>query len=219
MISNVNELTPERALIFRLTHADNLSWILDHGLHCKASDVLDPNFVEIGNEDLILKRPKRSVPVTPGGTLNHYIPFYFTPCSPMLYNIRTGWNNVTRRPPGELVLLVTSLRILAEHDVPFVFSDRHAFLHFAKFSSSLDELDSLAWDYWQRRDFQRDADNPQKVERYQAEALVYRHLPVERIAAIACSDELERVRIGEMVREHRGQIEVVCRRQWFFPRA
>ena len=194
MISNVNELTPERALIFRLTHADNLSWILDHGLHCKASDVLDPNFVEIGNEDLILKRPT---------------------CSPMLYNIRTGWNNVTRRPPGELVLLVTSLRILAAHGVPFVFSDRHAFLHFAKFSSSLDDLDSLAWDYWQRRDFQRDADNPQKVERYQAEALVYRHLAVERIAAIACSDEPERVRIGELVRNRGKQIEVVCRRQWF----
>lgn len=72
MISNVNELTPDRALIFRLTHADNLSWILDHGLHCNASDVLDPNFVEIGNADLILKRPTRRVPVTPGGTLDHY---------------------------------------------------------------------------------------------------------------------------------------------------
>ena len=128
MLSNVSELTPERALIFRVTHVDNLPWTLDHGLHCKASGVQDPNFVEIGNTDLIRKRPMRTVPVAPGRTLDHYVPFYFTPCSPMLYNIRTGWNNVTQRSSKDLVFLVVSLRSLATHGVPFVFSDRHAFM-------------------------------------------------------------------------------------------
>ena len=70
----------------------------------------------------------RTVPVAPGRTLDHYVPFYFTPCSPMLYNIRTGWNNVTQRSSKDLVFLVASLRSLATHGVPFVFSDRHAFM-------------------------------------------------------------------------------------------
>ena len=72
------------------------------------------------------------------------------------------------------------------------------------------------WNYWQRRDFRRDLDNLEKVERYQAEALVYRHLAVERIVAIACSSESERARIGAMVRNCDQQIDVVCRNHWFF---
>ena len=101
MIVNVRELTPQLALIFRLTHVSNLPWIVTNGLHCRASEVQDPDFVEIGNRDLIQRRPATLVPIAPYGTLGDYVPFYFTPCSPMLLNIRTG-RNVTRRPPSEL---------------------------------------------------------------------------------------------------------------------
>ena len=86
----------------------------------------------------------------------------------------------------------------------------------ATFSTALDNLDRLGWGYWQRRDFQRDPNDPEKFERYQAEALVHRHLPVERIDAIACSSQPEQARVAEMVHNCGGQIEVVCRGQWFF---
>ena len=217
MIVNVRELTPQLALIFRLTHVSNLPWVVTNGLHCRASEVQDPDFVEIGNRDLIQRRPAMLVPIAPYGTLGDYVPFYFTPCSPMLLNIRTGRNNVTRRPPSELVFLVASLRSLAVHRVPFVFSDRHAFLKIATFSTSLADLDGLGWRYWQQRDFHRDPDDPEKFERYQAEALVHHHLPVERMDAIACSGESEQERVAQMVhdRGHDHDIEVVCRRHWF----
>jgi len=86
----MNDLGPEKALIFRITHIDNMPWMLINGLHCRNSPDRDPNFVEIGNRDLIGKRASRVVPIHPGGTLSDYIPFYFTPCSPMLLNIKTG---------------------------------------------------------------------------------------------------------------------------------
>ena len=216
MITDMSELMPENALIFRVTHIDNVPWVLANGLHCKESGVQDPNFVGIGNTDLIQKRTAKQVPAGPGETLAHYVPFYFTPCSPMLYNIRTGWSGITRRSPSELVFLVVSLRSLAAHGVPFVFADRHALLNMAKFSTTLDELDNLAWESWQQRDFQRDPNDPGKVERYQAEALIHRHLPAERIEAIACSREQERAHVAEMVQNHGEQIEVVCRQDWFF---
>ena len=85
------ELTLEKALIFRIVHRDNIPWILDNGLHCNNSKVRDPNFVEIGNKELISKRAKHPIVSQPGGMLSDYIPFYFTPFSPMLYNIKTGW--------------------------------------------------------------------------------------------------------------------------------
>ena len=46
------ELNPEKALIFRIIHRDNLPWVLDNGLHCGNSAIRAPNWVSIGNPEL-----------------------------------------------------------------------------------------------------------------------------------------------------------------------
>jgi len=107
-------LTPEKALIFRITHCSNIPWILQNGLHCSLSTVQDPSFESIGNPDLIAKRRSRRVPIPPGGTLAEYIPFYFTPYTPMLYNIATGYAGVRQRGNDEIVILVSSLVALED---------------------------------------------------------------------------------------------------------
>ena len=120
------DLSPERGLIFRITHIDNLPWILANGLHC-AKGVQDPPFVSIGNPDLITKRAIHRVPEPPGGTLADYVPFYFTPRSPMLMNISTGWKGITKRANDEIVVIVSSIASLVANDIPFLFTDRHAY--------------------------------------------------------------------------------------------
>ena len=184
-----NNLNAEKALIFRITHINNVPWILRNGLHCKNSDARDPNFVRIGNLELIQRRTARNVPVPPGGTLSDYIPFYFTPFSMMMYNIKTGYGGIRQFPNAEIVIMVSSLRGLADLGVATVFSDRHAYLQTAQFFTSLDDLDKIDWGILQRRDFKRDVDDPEKTDRYQAEALVHRHLPVEHLAGIVCLSE------------------------------
>src|SRR5262245_31311594 len=72
-------LTSEKALIFRATHRLNLPWALANGLHSRSSDLQDPNFVAIGNAEIIYRRQSRKVPIAPGGNLADYVPFYFTP--------------------------------------------------------------------------------------------------------------------------------------------
>ena len=57
---------------------------------------------------------------------------------------------------------------------------------------------------------------PKRFERYEAEALIHRHLPLERIDAIASSNEREQARVAEMVHNCGGQVEVVCQGRWFF---
>src|SRR5215471_4005699 len=133
------QLTAARGLIFRITHVENVRWILQNGVHCRNSPHTDPNFIQIGNADLISKRANKTVPIQPGGTLSDYVPFYFTPYSPMLLNIKTGWNGIQKRPMSEIAIIASSLPRLAQDGVPFVFTDRHAYLRSADdmFSSDL----------------------------------------------------------------------------------
>jgi hypothetical protein len=83
MPNHYPNLNPEKALIWRITHRKNLPWILANGLHAGNSGPRLRDWVSIGNEDLIGRRAHRKVPVPPGGVLNDYVPFYFTPFSPM----------------------------------------------------------------------------------------------------------------------------------------
>jgi hypothetical protein len=85
-----SNLSPEKAYIFRIIHRDNVAWTLDYGLHCRNSPTVDPSYVSIGNPELIDRRNRRVVSVPPGGTLSDYVPFYFTPHSPMMYNTCTA---------------------------------------------------------------------------------------------------------------------------------
>lgn len=209
-------LTAERALIFRITHITNVPWLLDNGLHCANSDVRDPHFRRIGNLDLIAKRPSRGIPIPPDGTLSDYIPFDFTPLSPMLLNIKTGYQGVEQLPMSEIVILVSSLHRVAEQGVPFVFTDRHAYLQAANFSDSLDDLAGLDWTSLRARDFRRSPDDPDKIERYQAEALVHRYLPVNGLAGLACHETAQREAL-EAEMEQRGlALKIVAKPEWYF---
>ncbi len=97
MADHYPNLNPEKALIWRIVHRDNLSWILENGLYCGNGGLQAPGWVNIGNPELIDKRANHPVPLQPGGFLNDYVPFYFTPFSPMLRNIHTGWGGIQRR--------------------------------------------------------------------------------------------------------------------------
>jgi ssDNA thymidine ADP-ribosyltransferase, DarT len=129
------KLTAERALIFRIVHRNNIPWILNNGIHSRNSVISDPNYITIGNVDIIEKRDKKVVSIIPGGLLSDYVPFYFTPFSPMLLNIKTGRGGVIQRPNEEIVILVSSLPRCRQLGLSYVFSDRHAYLEPARFYS------------------------------------------------------------------------------------
>jgi hypothetical protein len=134
-----NNLNPEKALVFRIVHCNNIPWILDHGLRCSKGVVHNPRFISIGNLELIARRCHREVPLSPGGVLGDYVPFYFTPYSPMMYNIKTGYGGVKKRQNDEIVVLVSSLHQVAKEGREFVFTDRHAYLKTANFYNHLDD--------------------------------------------------------------------------------
>ena len=137
MANQYSNLNAQKALIWRIVHRDNLPWILDNGVHCRNSATQAPNYVNIGNEELIDKRAHRVVPVGPGGTLSDYVPFYFTPFSPMMYNIKTGYGGIRKRSNEEIIILVSSLHRVHQMGVRFVFTDRHAIRRWRNISTIL----------------------------------------------------------------------------------
>jgi hypothetical protein len=181
-----NSLNPEKALIWRIVHRDNLPWILENGLHCGNGGERSPHWVSIGNPELTDRRSGHPVPVPPGGFLNDYVPFYFTPFSPMLRNIHSGWGGIRQRPNEEIVILVSSLHHVARQGLPYLFTDSHAYYQWTNFYSDLTDLNKIDWPLLQARDFRRDPDDPAKFERYQAEALIHRRLPAGDLRGIVC---------------------------------
>ena len=209
-------LNPEKALIWRIVHRDNLPWILDNGLNCKSSVVQDPNFVSIGNAELIERREHRTVPVAPGGVLSDYVPFYFTPFSPMMYNIYTGRGGVTKRRNQDICILVSSIHRLIDQGLGFAFSDRHAYTTMAQFFNQASDLKKIDWPLLQARNFSRNADDPGQIERYQAEALVYRHVPVSGLLGVICHDNAVKIALEADIRARGLPLEVHSMPRWYF---
>lgn len=208
-------LNPQKALIWRIVHRANIPWILDNGLHCGSSAVTSPNWVNIGSSELISKRGTHPVPVSPHGFLNDYVPFYFTPFSPMLLNIKSG-RGVVQRYNDEIVILVSSLHRIGELGLDYVFTDMHAYYQWSRFYKDPAQLNQIDWPILQRRDFSRDINDPAKFERYQAEALVHRHCPVAALQGIICYDSQVEQQIKNWLEQRNMAIAVYARPGWYF---
>jgi hypothetical protein len=210
-------LTPEKALIFRITHRENVPWILQNGLHCQSSGMTDPDFVEIGNPELISLRPQRKVDIPPGGTLADYVPFYFTPYSPMLYNIKTGYAGIRQRTNAEIAVLVSSFEALRSNRVRYIYTDRHAYLQTARFFDDPAHLGTVVdFGLLHRRDFKRDPEQPDKMERYQAEALAYRFVPVGALLGIGCYTSAIKDDLEGTCSDLGVKVKIVQRTEWYF---
>lgn len=211
-----DSLNAKKALIWRILHRDNLPWVLSNGLHCANSDARSPNWVSIGNAELIEKRAAHVVPMAPGGVLNDYVPFYFTPFSVMLRNIHTGWGGIQKRPNEEIVILVSSLHRLLELGLPFLFTDMHAYYRWASYFDDLADIGRVDWSLLQRRDFKRDPEDPAKFERYQAEALVHRHVPLNALLGVVCYTDGAKSDIERTIEAAGADLPVHTRPGWYF---
>ena len=213
----MKDLNPERARIFRIVHISNVPSILDHGgLQCQNSADLVPNYINIGNDSLIDKRTRRYVPIAPGGPLSVYVPFYFTPFSIMMYNIKTGYGGITRRDNIDIVMFVSSMHRLNELGVPFVFTNQHAYAVDTEFYNDLQHLGEIDWPLLQSRDFKTDDNDPGKQLRYQAEALVHKYVPLEAILGIACVNDVIRKNLECSLEERGIELRVRSTPTWYF---
>ena len=134
----------------------------------------------------------------------------------MLLNIKTGHNGITRRANEDIVILVSSLHRLKQLQFQFVFSDRHALLNTARFSDDLADLDRIDWKILQERDFRRDINDLQKMDRYQAEALVFRRLPIEALLGVTCYNSSAGSQLEAEINKRKLKLRVLVQPTWYF---
>jgi len=133
----------------------------------------------------------------------------------MLLNIHTGYN-VKQVPNEELVILVSSLHRIADLGIQFVFTNQHAYPLAAKYFTDLDDLEHIDWDLLNRRDFKHDPDDPGKKERYQAEALIWKHLRVQGLLGACSYNEAVDAGIKAELAKRQIEMQTIVQRGWYF---
>lgn len=119
-------------------------------------------------------------------------------------------------PNEDVVIFVSSLHKLAKMGITFLFTDRHAYLFNAEFYSDLGCLNQIDWRILQERNFKRDPDDPEKVERYQAEALVYNHIPIEAFIGAVCYTEKVKDSVLQAAGNNGLDLQVIKQTGWYF---
>ena len=179
---------------FRLTHIDNIQYILSHGLVRSVSTLRDENYVSIGDVQVIQIRKDRKYH---GYCLSDYMPFYFGPRSPMLYVIQHGFNGVRKVAPENIVYCVVRIEDIIKNDVGCIFTDGHALSSLTNYygKNELSILDSFVkYDdvysaYWNS---EMDIDLKRRKE---AELLINDDLPVQYIRGFVVYNETAKTRL------------------------
>lgn len=170
----------------------------------------------IAHQHIKDRRARRQVPVSSGGTLAHYVPFYFAPRSPMLFAISTG--NIIGYEEGQcaVVYLVSSVERILEVNRPFCFTDGHADMAVSNYYNDVSQLDHIDWplmesQYW--NDTMYDSD---RKRRRQAEFLVHRFFPLTLVDEIGVFDANFQTVVRETMAKVPCEFAVNVHRKWYY---
>ena len=162
--------------------------------------------------DIMAKRQQTAVYIPPGGCVADYVPFYFGPCSPMLYAINGGKVEGCRNQ-REMVYLVSDAETVEQANLGFVFTDGHAIMRYVLQYNCLADLPKVPWSVIQAKYWNN---FPDGRCRRQAEFLVKDRFPLELVREIGVMDETMRQRVEAVVAPTRFKPLIRARREWYF---
>jgi hypothetical protein len=86
----------------------------------------------------------------------------------------------------------------------------------AEYLADLSELDRIDWALLQSRDFKHDPDDPGKKERYQAEALIWRHVPLTALRGVCCYTPAVERQVKAEIERRALSFNAGIQRSWYF---
>ncbi len=209
---------PHRVWLYHLVHVDNLPSIAENDLFCDSA-VGDDDLLttDIGNQDVKARRRGIEVPISPGGVVADYVPFYFAPRSPMLYAIHRGAVPTYANGQDGLVYLITNTGVVIDRRLGFVLTDHNAASALARFSNRIDDLEEFVdWPLMRATMWRNTEDDPNRRNRRMAEFLVHDCVPWDAFVGLAAGTvedaEKAAARLGSLASE----VRIVVRPRWYF---
>jgi len=168
----------------------------------------DANYITIGDSILIQQRSEYPVGINPpNGLLGDYVPFYFGPLSPMLYNIATGYRAVTKRAQEDIIYICCSVKSIIDNCEQWCFTDGHAKNAITTFYNNLDlkhvDIQLTGQRYWNNTE-----DDFDRMRKKQAEFLVKSHVPPNCIKNIVVYNAKSEEKVNNLVKEFKGDINI-----------
>jgi hypothetical protein len=194
-----------------------VEYLLQNGIYTKMHANADPNYINIGDSSLIMQRNVTPIGITPpGGNLGEYVPFYFGPLSPMLFNIKTGYRGVTQRPQSDIVYICCSANGIISTCAEWCFTDGHAKTTFTEFYNDMNEIDNVDWSIVSERYWRNTDDDYDRMRRKQAEFLVKSHVPATCISQIVVYTEQKRIFVQNIVNQLKLNIPVSVNTNYYY---
>jgi hypothetical protein len=205
---NIEMSVPDKVWVFRMVHVDNLRFLLQHGLYAGTHADRDPDYIFIGDSTLTHQRKSVAIPLDGLGNIGDYVAFYFSPRSPMLYNIHTGYRGIPQRPQADIVYLCCRLDKLEEAGVDWLFTDGHGKNSLSRFFTDGAQLDHVDWSLRWEKYWQNTEEDPDRQRRKQAELLVRNQVPPECIGSIVVFNQTAKEAVEVILAELGKNIDV-----------
>lgn len=204
--------------IYHVTHIRNLPNILkDGGLWC--DHIVSERglaYVGIAHQHIKERRAMKPVPVSAGGVLADYVPFYFAPRSPMLYSIHRG--NVQGYSDGQrpILHLVSSAESVQNRKILFSFTDGHAPMDISQYYERLSDLNQIDWKIMKETYWADTVEDGDRTRRRQAEFLVHQFFPFDLVESIGVINRDMATQAAGLLQELKQKPNVQVIPAWYY---
>lgn len=202
--------------IYHFTHRDNFYNMLAKGGLCCDADLDQSAYKNIGNQSIKARRFRRQVTTAPFGVVADYVPFYFSPRSPMLYVIHRGNVPSVNYGQDQVVYLCCNVNdIFGNYQC--CFTDRNAAVDIALFYSDRSKMkDVIDWELMRSIMWNNTPDDTDRMERRMAEFLIHKFAPIQLIREIGVYDQMNYKYINACLQSCRASIPIKIKREWYF---
>lgn len=191
--------------LHHITHIDNLPNIFEHGIlssnEKKRRNIMHTNIAYNNIQD---RRSTTLVPCGSCGVIHDYVPLYFCKRCPMLYVV-----NKRITPQNKIIYFEFPIQILAEYNSVFTDASENTVLP-PNFYTDHSNLANLDWGAIDTLDWGPYCEPTGEIKkRKQAEALIYRILPLNLLKKIIVYDSNCKIQVDEICRERGFHIPTI----------
>lgn len=202
--------------IYRITHYQNLDFILRSGIYCRNAEQHDPNVYNIGDSSLISSRGNKTVPISPGGVLNDYVPFYFGVHSPMLLRIHTNRVQGVNCSQRDVIYLYSTIAEIEKNKLSYIFTDGHAYQGYSNYFSAKSDLKKLDFATINAKRWADTPNDNDRMRRKQAEFLVYKFVPTQCILGVGTYDDHTLAEVKSILSQNNSNIPAKVKNSWYY---